>query len=157
MNKSTPQSLNSSGNARLRALIKSDRSLLDDVADAKVCNDIAISLFNLRSQAGITQKELAQKLGVKQSNVSRWEQVGYQGFKVKMLSKIVRTLGGKLNLSIALPTDTIVTCIAFRQVQKDKIEVTNPDGWTLSRESSKTTEFISLNVAGNGVEEYANI
>lgn len=150
MKKSTHQSLTSSGNTRLRALIKGSTALPGEVADAKVCNDIAIGLFDLRIRAGWTQKELAEKLSVKQSNISRWEQVGYQGYKVKMLSKVIRTLGGQLHVTITPPSDAYLTCIAFRQTKHNKITATSPDGWKVQQEIDIKNEFIMVTTSGVG-------
>ena len=99
-------------NKKLKSLLADDL-LLGSLVDARICNDIAINLYTLRAQSGITQKELAEKLGVKQSNISRWEHPGYQGYKVKMLSKIVRTLGGRLELTIFKPSGNLQTYIDY--------------------------------------------
>lgn len=77
-----------------------DPELLGEIIDARICNDIASKLYQLRKAKGITQDHLAELLGVKQSNISRWESPGYQGYKVKVLSKIVRTLDGRLSVKI---------------------------------------------------------
>lgn len=112
MVKSTSRSSVDELNKKLKSLL-TDNKLLDGLIDARICNDIAIDLYTLRAQSGITQKELAEKLGVKQSNISRWEHPGYQGYKVKMLSKIVRTLGGKLELAIFKPAGNMLTHINY--------------------------------------------
>lgn len=85
---------------RLRNLIASDADAMGQLYDARVCNNISIELYNLRKRSGLTQKELAEKLNVKQSNISRWEKPGYQGYKVKMLSRLCRMLGGQLFVGI---------------------------------------------------------
>lgn len=101
MKKSTSRSSNNLQSQRLHRLLENNPELRNNIADAKLCNDIAFSLQALRHFSRITQKDLAEKVGVKQSNISRWEQPGYQGYKVKMLNKIVRALGGRLNISIS--------------------------------------------------------
>ena len=52
-----------------------------------------------RRQAGITQKELARRLGTTQSVIARWES-GRVSPTVETLSKVVRACG--LNLVISL-------------------------------------------------------
>jgi transcriptional regulator with XRE-family HTH domain len=86
--------------------------LIGELIDATVCNSVAAKLYNLRKDAGVTQGELAETLGIKQSNISRWETPGYQGYKVKMLSKIVRTLGGRLSINI-MPRNTYSYSLEF--------------------------------------------
>lgn len=100
MNKSISPSSTSKGNLRLREILKSKPELVDEVSDAQIFSEIAHQLYTLRKQSGITQKELAEKIDLKQSNISRWEKAGYQGYKIKVLSKLARTLGGKLEVSL---------------------------------------------------------
>lgn len=113
MNQSISQHSNSSRNQKLHQLLKSKPNISENISDARICNDIAFSLYNLRLASGLTQKKLAEKLGVKQSNVSRWEQAGYQGYKVKILNKIVRTLNGKLEVIITPATNNYFVNISF--------------------------------------------
>jgi transcriptional regulator with XRE-family HTH domain len=77
-----------------------------ELVDALICTDIALDLRKLRVYQGITQTELAEKLDINQSHIARWERPGYQGYKVKMLSKIVRTLGGHLTINIDKPNSS---------------------------------------------------
>jgi transcriptional regulator with XRE-family HTH domain len=112
MDQSTSNSSIDAINKKFQNLL-ADKNLNESIQDARLCNDIAIDLYTLRVQAGLTQKELAEKLGVKQSNISRWEQPGYQGYKVKGLSKIVRMLGGKLELKISKPAGSLCMYINY--------------------------------------------
>jgi len=112
----------------LRSLLASDSDAIGQLYDAKICNNISIDLYNLRKQSGLTQKELAEKLKVKQSNISRWEKPGYQGYKVKMLSRIARVLGGQLFISI----NPVVNFQYFRETFEMHQEISTttfkPDG-----------------------------
>lgn len=91
---------NSSSIKKFRDRIMTNTTLRGEVIDAQVCMSVALQLNHLRTYRKITQKQLAKILGVQQSNIARWESPGYQGYKVKMLSKIVRILGGRLSINI---------------------------------------------------------
>lgn len=122
MNRSiSKQSPLSRGNALLHGLVSQDKQLQEDFDDARVCNDISIDLYNLRVKAGLTQKELAQKLGVKQSNISRWERVGYRGYKILMLSKVARILGGRL--TVRLERETMDYMASFSMFHAEAVHV----------------------------------
>lgn len=143
---------------RLVELLRSDSSALAEIADAKLCNDIAIDLYNLRLRSGTTQKELAEKLGVKQSNISRWEKPGYQGYKVKMLSKIARALGSKLWISVTPPTETYFQMFTFYQNRTNKLELITPDGNKTISETRLFTQLhgFNLSMKGEGAD-YATV
>ena len=55
------------------------------------CRMLETQLFEL-------QEELARRLGVKQSNISRFEQRAYRGFTIETLSRLFGELGVKLSL-----------------------------------------------------------
>jgi transcriptional regulator with XRE-family HTH domain len=114
MKKQTYQSSVSASNQKLRQAFLDDPELIGELVDAAICNGIASDLYKLRIQAGMTQQQLAEILGIKQSNISRWETPGYQGYKIKVLSKIVRTLSGKLSIRIK-PETTYSYDLKFTQ------------------------------------------
>jgi len=57
--------------------------------------EIAVSIQTKRKVAGLTQKELAEKLGVTQAMVSRWEN-GEENFTAATLAKISAALNTPL-------------------------------------------------------------
>lgn len=59
--------------------------------------EIAYQILQLRKQKGISQAELAKKIGTKQSNIARME-VGQQNFTTDTLQKIAAAF--KCNLKI---------------------------------------------------------
>lgn len=61
--------------------------------------EIARQLIKARLEQGITQKELAAKIGTRQSNISRIER-GQQNTSIGLLNKVAKGLGKKLNVSI---------------------------------------------------------
>jgi DNA-binding XRE family transcriptional regulator len=58
-------------------------------------------LAELRKLEGVTQMELAEKLGVKQPAVSQLEQ--QDDMQISTLQRIVKALGGILEITVRLP------------------------------------------------------
>ncbi|OOR86634.1 hypothetical protein B0181_11590 [Moraxella caviae] len=61
---------------------------------------ISIRLAELRKNAKLSQKELAQKIGVSQSAISQIESTNNLEFAT--LQKYISALGGKLHLSVEI-------------------------------------------------------
>lgn len=64
--------------------------------------DIGYQVFLARTKLGMTQTDLAHKIGTRQSNISRLE-FGNYNFTVEMLSKIARALGAQLKIELLSP------------------------------------------------------
>ena len=86
--------------------IKNNPALKAEIEDAQLSIDISMQLYTLRKELGITQKELALITDLQQSNIARLERPGYQGYTLKVLSKVVRALGARLNIEIIKNTST---------------------------------------------------
>lgn len=144
MKKSTSQVSNKSGNARLKAVFKSNADFIDEIADADIFADIATTLYRLRKNAGIRQKDLAAALDVQQSNISRYETPGYTGYTIKMLLRYVRKLNGKLNISISPPTSdyyAYVTIVPVRDSGPKPVKFVNKDGSLTAKDVRIKTEL----------------
>lgn len=61
--------------------------------------DLGYQIFLTRTKLGMTQAELAHKIGTHQSNISRLE-FGNYNFTVEMLAKIARALGSELKIEL---------------------------------------------------------
>lgn len=59
--------------------------------------NLGYQIFLAREKTGMTQGELAKKIGTRQSNISRLEQGNYN-FTVEMLEKIARALNFKVKI-----------------------------------------------------------
>jgi predicted transcriptional regulator len=76
-----------------------------------VPGEIADQLGDARRQVGLTQQELAQRLGVSQAQVARLEQRGYTAHTLRSLRRYIAALGEGFTLAIAVrhgntPADT---------------------------------------------------
>ena len=61
--------------------------------------EIKVQLIELRNQLGISQKELAELVGTKQSAISRLESGSYNP-SIEFLGRVAHALGGHLEISI---------------------------------------------------------
>ncbi len=61
---------------------------------------ISQSLAKIRISRGITQKQMARKVGCKQSDISRLEREGYCGYTINQLNKIAKALNVKIEINL---------------------------------------------------------
>jgi transcriptional regulator with XRE-family HTH domain len=67
--------------------------------------DVALQVAALREQAGLSQKELAQRLHTSQQQISRMESPAYEGHSLSMLRRVARELKAQVKVTIEpLPT-----------------------------------------------------
>jgi DNA-binding XRE family transcriptional regulator len=57
-------------------------------------------IIELRIQRGLTQADLAKRIGCKQSDISRMERKGYKGFSLTTLEKVAFALEFKIEISL---------------------------------------------------------
>lgn len=86
-------------------MIKKHPSLKEGLARADRAWDIAGQVYDLRKKAGLTQKELAELVGTKQSNIARLESADYTSYTWKTLEKITKVLKARLEIRI-VPLDS---------------------------------------------------
>ncbi len=65
--------------------------------------DVALQLASLRKKAGLSQKELAQRVGTSQQQISRLESTSYEGHSLSMLRRVAEVLGAKVHIDIQAP------------------------------------------------------
>lgn len=86
-------------------MVKKHPSLKEGLKRANRAWDIAFQIINLREKAGLTQKELAELVGTKQSNIARIESADYKSYTWKTLEKITKALKARLEIKIT-PVDS---------------------------------------------------
>ena len=72
---------------------------------ARADGQVAQMIYDLRAGAGLSQKELASRVGTTQSVISRLEDADYDGHSLKMLQRISAALGRRLEIRF-VPTRT---------------------------------------------------
>jgi ribosome-binding protein aMBF1 (putative translation factor) len=66
--------------------------------------DVAQAIYEMRTQAGLTQRQLAGKLGTTASVVCRLEDADYEGHSLAMLRRIAEVLGKRIEIRF-VPAD----------------------------------------------------
>jgi transcriptional regulator with XRE-family HTH domain len=86
------------------------------VESAYLADEIAGMIYDLRHEAGLSQRDFAKLIGTTQSVISRLEDSDYEGHSLKMLERIAKALNKCLSVSIRetqVREDTVH--YAFRQ------------------------------------------
>ena len=61
---------------------------------------VARTIFQMRAESGMTQKQLADLIGTTQSVISRLEDADYEGHSLSMVSRIAEALERKLKVQL---------------------------------------------------------
>src|SRR5580704_15007092 len=72
--------------------------------DARINAAVAQLIYAARTKAGLSQAGLAEKLGTRQSVISRLEGADYEGHSLSMLQRIAAALGQSLEIRFLPPT-----------------------------------------------------
>jgi transcriptional regulator with XRE-family HTH domain len=62
--------------------------------------EIALQLAALRKKSGLSQKELARRVGTSQQQISRLESPSYEGHSLSMLRRVAEVLGATVHVEI---------------------------------------------------------
>ncbi len=82
-------------------LTENDPELEDLVREASLNAEVAQLIYEARTSRGLTQKELADRIGTKQSAIARLEDADYDGHSLSMLQKIARVLNQKVEIKFS--------------------------------------------------------
>lgn len=83
-----------------RRYIGDDAERKASLQSERISAEVARMVYELRQDAGLTQKELAELIGTTQSVISRLEDADYEGHSLSMLSRIAKKLNHRLNVRI---------------------------------------------------------
>lgn len=76
-----------------------DAAYQRELARLKLANQIAA----LRRSVGLSQAQLAERIGTKQAGVARMERASYSSFTVATLAKIAAATGARLDIRLTPP------------------------------------------------------
>lgn len=85
-------------------VLKEDPSFAEKLEKADQAWDIAFQIRELREHARLTQKQLSELVGTKQSNIARIEDADYTGYTLKTLGKVTKALKARLEIRIVPKT-----------------------------------------------------
>ena len=77
-----------------------DEAVKAGIVAARTNLDVAQMIYDARTKAGFTQRELAGLIGSKQPVIARLEDAGYEGHSLSMLQRIAAALDRRLELRL---------------------------------------------------------
>lgn len=89
---------NDGGTILRRRYLRHDPELAQMVADHRVNLEIAQQIYDLRTEAGYTQEQLARLVKTTPSVISRLEDADYEGHSLSMLKRIAAALGKRVEV-----------------------------------------------------------
>ena len=88
----------SDGMVILDAITGDDPKLQALIAEEAENLRIAKNIYELRNKAGLSQAELAKRIGTTQSVISRLEDADYEGHSLPMLQRVAAALNKRIEL-----------------------------------------------------------
>jgi len=89
--------------------IKNDPDRRASLEVERVNAEVAQTIYDLRQEKGLSQKELADLIGTTQSVISRLEDADYEGHSLTMLSRIAKALNKSLEVRMSEKDPSMVT------------------------------------------------
>jgi ribosome-binding protein aMBF1 (putative translation factor) len=84
----------------IKRKLKADPKLAAAVEREALGAEIATLVYQARHDAGLTQQELADRIGTRQSVIARLEDWDYSGHSLNMLKKVADAVGMKLHVEL---------------------------------------------------------
>ncbi len=87
-----------------------DPELEEMVREASLNAVVAQLIYEARISRGLTQKQLADRIGTKQSAIARLEDADYDGHSLSMLQKVASALNQRIEIKLSAiePEKTLV-------------------------------------------------
>ena len=91
----------------LNKMTADDPEIQEMVRESSLNAELAQLIYTARKQAGLTQQQLADRIGTKQSVIARLEDAEYEGHSLSMLQKIARALNQRLEVKLVANSDRL--------------------------------------------------
>ena len=85
--------------------------------------DLAIQLAALRKASGLSQKELAKRVGTSQQQISRLESPSYEGHSLSMIRRVAEALGATVRVEIQSKKPLLPSAIGENEAEYKTKEV----------------------------------
>jgi len=83
-----------------RADLRRDPAYAQVYAEEAAKSELWLQLVEARQEAGLTQKQVAERLGVSQAQVARIEKRGYDAYTLTTLRRYIEALGDNFRLEV---------------------------------------------------------
>ncbi|MCK6500418.1 MAG: helix-turn-helix domain-containing protein [Nitrospira sp.] len=93
-----PKKKNKSAGKILDKKVGKDADLRAMVEQETINAQVAMLIHEVRTELGLTQKQLAEKVGTQQPVIARLEDADYEGHSLSMLNRIAEKLGKRLEI-----------------------------------------------------------
>jgi transcriptional regulator with XRE-family HTH domain len=77
-----------------------DQGFAERFKNAGEAWDVALALAALREESGLSQQELAKRVGTTQQQISRLESPSYEGHSLSMLRRVAEALGATIRVEL---------------------------------------------------------
>jgi len=111
----------------IRRKLASDEALAAAVDDERLKMSVGSAIHEARTRAGLTQQELAERVGMHQSAIARLESADYDGHSLKTLQRIAGALGTRVE--VVFPDQSAAKSV----VSAEEFPLDWPD-WTAASE-----------------------
>ncbi len=82
----------------IRRKLRADLDLASAVEAERFSANVAEEIYSARIRAGLTQRQLAERVKTQQSAIARLEDSDYEGHSLKMLERIAFALGARVEI-----------------------------------------------------------
>ena len=80
--------------------IRADPKRKASLEEERLSAQVARTIYQMRAESGMTQKQLADFIGTTQSVISRLEDADYEGHSLSMVSRIAEALERRLTFQL---------------------------------------------------------
>jgi ribosome-binding protein aMBF1 (putative translation factor) len=84
----------------IKRMMKEDPELQEMVRESSINAQVSQIIYDARKQAGLTQQQLAAKVGTTQSVIARLEDADYEGHSLSILARIAAALNQKVEIKM---------------------------------------------------------
>ena len=84
----------------LQQMTSEDPEMEEMIKESSFNAELAQLIYRARTQAGLTQQQLADRIGTKQSVIAELEDAEYEEHSLLMLQKIARALNQRLEVQL---------------------------------------------------------
>lgn len=85
----------------IKRMIKEDPELQEMVRESSINAQVSQIIYDARKQAGLTQQQLAAKVGTTQSVIAQLEDADYEGHSLSILARIAAALNQKVEIKMS--------------------------------------------------------